>query len=104
MREVIRKVIETEAEAKRIVEAAKTESGRISSDAQKQGQALRERTRQEARLAAAKMLEVAAQEAEREKQERLARATTEIETQVGLDEAMKQRAVEGVVRCVCGFG
>ena len=104
MRDVIQKLIETEAEAKHMVEAAKAEAELILSDAQKKGQDLVALTHQETRIEAEKILETATQEAGREKQERLSRAAAEIETQVRLDEAPKQRAVEGVVRCVCGFG
>ena len=60
-----------------------------------------DRARKEARLEAERMLEAAAQEAEQEKQERLTRAAAEIQTQVRLEEAIMQRAVGSVVRCVC---
>lgn len=104
MREIIQMVIETEAEAKRIVEAAREEAERLLLDVRSQRQNLLDRARQEARLAAEKTLEGATQEAGQEKQVRLAWAAAEIETQIGLDEATKQCAVEGVLRWVCGFG
>ena len=104
MRDVIQKLIETEAEAKHIVETARAEAERILSDAQKQGRDLMALTRQETRVEADRILAAAIREAEREKQECLARAAAEIETQARLNEATKQRAVEEVVRCVCGFG
>ena len=104
MRDVIQKLIETEAEAKQIVEAARAEAGRILSDAQKRGRDLMALTRQETRVEADRILVAAVREAESEKQELLARAAAEMETQVRLNEATKQRAVEEVVRCVCGFG
>lgn len=102
MRDVIQRVIAAEAEAKRIIEAAKTEADRISSDAQKKGQHLVAQARQEARAEAERMLEAAIHGAEREKQERLACIAAEIETQVCLGETIRQRAVAGAVRCVCG--
>jgi hypothetical protein len=54
-------------------------------------------------LDAEKMLATTLQTAEAEKKERLARAAAEIETQVRVDEATAQQAVEAVTRCVCGF-
>lgn len=102
MRDVIQSVIATEAEARNLVAAARAEADRISSDAQKRSQDLVARARQEARTAAERMVEAAVNEARREKQERLARTTAEIETQVRLEETARQRAVAGVMRCVCG--
>jgi vacuolar-type H+-ATPase subunit H len=102
MRNVIQKVLETEAEAKRLVEAAKAEAEDILSKARKQAQELLAQARREARAEAERMVEAAVKEAERERQERLARAAAEIKTQVRLDEPVTRRAVEGVVLCVCG--
>jgi len=102
MRNVIQKVLETEAEAKHIVEAANAEADDILSKARKQTQELLAQANREARAEADRMVEAAVKEAEREKQERLARAAAEIKTQIRLDEAVTRRAVEGVVRCVCG--
>jgi len=102
MRDVIQKVIATEAEAKHIVAAARTEAERLASEAQKQSQDLVARARQEARGEAERMVEAARNEAEHEKQERLTRAAVEIETHVRLEEPVKRRAVEAAVRCVCG--
>jgi vacuolar-type H+-ATPase subunit H len=104
VRDVIQKVIATEAEAKRIVEAAKAVADSISSDAQKQAQELVARARQEARAEADGIVTVAVREAGQEKHERLARAIAEIESQVRLDETTRQRAVAGAIRCVCGQG
>ena len=102
MRDVIQKVIATEAEAKRLVEAAKVEAGRVTSEAQKQAEALVGRARQEARVETEKILAMALQEAEREKQELLARATVEMESQIRFDKDTRDRAVKAVIRCVCG--
>ena len=102
MRDVIQKVIATEAEARRIVEAARAEAVRISAGAQKQGEELVARTRQEARAEADRVVEAALKTAAQEKRERLARAVAEIDTQVQLDETARQRAVAAAIRCVCG--
>lgn len=102
MREVIKNVIATEAEAKGMVAAARAEADRIASDAQQRSQEVVAQARLEARVEAERLVEATEREAEREKQERLARATVEIETQVGLEQTNRQRAVAGAVRCVCG--
>ena len=100
--DVIQKVIATEAEAKRLVEAAKVEAGRITAAAQKQGEELVARARQEALAEAGRIVSAAVREAERRKQEQLVRAAAEIEAQIRFDEVTRQRAVAGVIRCVCG--
>jgi len=102
MRDVIQKVLATETEAKRLVAAAQADADRIVTAAQQRGQALRAAARQEARGEADQIMAKAAQIAGQEKQERLARAAAEIEAQIRLDETTKQRAVAGVIRCVCG--
>lgn len=103
MRDVIQQVIAVEAEAKCLVEAGRLERDRILSEAQQRGEELVSRTRREARADAGKMIETAVHEAEREKQECLARVAAEIEAQIRLDETTRQRAMEAIVRCVCGF-
>lgn len=102
MRDVIQKVIATEAEAKRMVEAARTEAGRITSEAQKQAESLAARARQEVRVEMERIMATALQEAEREKQELLARATVEMESQIRFDQGTRDRAVKAVICCVCG--
>jgi vacuolar-type H+-ATPase subunit H len=102
MREVIRRVVETEGEAKRIVDAGKAEADRIRSEALTQAQETLARARREARVEAEHVVEAAVQEAGREKQRRLAAAVADIESRVRLDEAVRHRAVDAAVRCVCG--
>jgi len=102
MRDVIQKVIATEAEAKRMVEAARAEADHILSGAQKAAEDLIARTRQEARVEAERMVEAAVRSGEQEKREHLSRTVAEIDTQVQLDEIAKQRAVAEAIRCVCG--
>jgi vacuolar-type H+-ATPase subunit H len=102
MRDVIQKVVETETEAKRIVQAAMAEAELIRSAAQKQARNVVTQARQEARMETEKLLAAAIQEAEQEKKERLARAAAEIDTHVRLDSATVQRAAEAAARCVRG--
>ena len=101
MRDIIEKIIATESEAKLIVEAARTEADQILSEAQKKGRDIIEKTRQEVLIEAEKILEIAVETAEREKQQRLADAAVEIESQIQLEPASRESAVERVIRCVC---
>jgi vacuolar-type H+-ATPase subunit H len=103
MREVIKNVIAAEAEARGMVLAARADADRIASDAQKRSQDIVARVQQEARAEAERLVAAAGNEAGREKQDRLAQASIEIETQVRLEAAARQRAVAGAVRCVCGL-
>jgi len=102
VRDVIQKLIATEAEAKSMVEAARTEAGRISSEARQQADALLVRARQEARTETGAILAAAAQQAEREKQEQMAHATLEMESELRFDESTRERAVKAALLCVCG--
>ena len=102
MRDVIQKVIATEAQARRMVEAARDEANHILSGAQKEAEDLIARTRQGLRAEAERLVEAAVRSAEQEKRERLSRIVAEIDTQVQLDEIAKQRAVAEAIRCVCG--
>jgi vacuolar-type H+-ATPase subunit H len=101
MRDVMQKVIATEGEAKLIVEAARAEADRISSDSQKKGQEIVERARHEALTEAGKIVEAAVESAERDKQDRLTQAAAEIEQQIQIEATTRKWAVEEVVRCVC---
>lgn len=102
MRDVIQKVIATEAEAKRIIQAARVEAERIVSEAQKQGRDRVTQARQEARRESEQLLTAAGQAAEQEKAKRLAEATAEMTAGVCLDDATVQRAAEAAARCVRG--
>ncbi len=101
MRDVIQKIIATEGDAKLIVEAAKAQADRILSDAQKKGHDIVEMARQEAASEAGKIIDAAVEAAEHEKQLNLTNAAVEIESRIRLEPAVKQRAIEGIVRCVC---
>lgn len=103
MRDVIQKVIATEAEARRLIEAARAEAERITEAARKQGSENVARARQEARVEAEHLIEAAVRAAEQEKKTRVIRLAAEIETEVRLDETIRQQVVAGAVRCVCGL-
>lgn len=102
MREVIQTVLEAEAEARRMVEAGRGEGACIVSEAQRQAEELLAQAGRQARMEAEGIVAAAVQVAEREKRDRLARAARDIEAEVRLDETTRVRAVEAVVRCVCG--
>lgn len=101
MRDVIQKIISVENEANVTIQDARAEAERITSDARKKSNDLIENARQEALTEAIKIVDASIQGAEKEKQQQLASAAIEIEKQVRLDPAIREWAVEGVVRCVC---
>lgn len=102
MRSVIQKILQTEAEAKSLVEAARLEAEETLSRARQRAQDSMTRARSELHAETERLLQAATQDAEREKQERLARTASEIQAQIRLEEATIRDAVDGVVRCVCG--
>ena len=103
MREVIQKVLAAEAEAKRAVQAARSEAECLLVEARKKGQEIREQTRLKTEAEAGKLIAVAAQEAEQKKQAAVARSAAEIERQIYLDEAAVRAVTDAVVRRVSGF-
>ncbi len=103
MRDVIEKVVATESAAKLIVAEAKAEADRISSDSEKKKKALMEQARLEALTEADRILEEGLREALEEKERRIREAGVRIENDIRIDEAAKERAVSGVVRCVSGL-
>ncbi len=104
MREVIQKVIATEGEARQLAQAARAEAERLVAQARQQARDLTEQAGRAAKLEAETLLAAAEAEAAREKTERLALATAEIETNIRLDETMARLAVAAAVRCVCADG
>jgi vacuolar-type H+-ATPase subunit H len=102
MHSVIQKILQAETEAKRRAETAKLDAEETLSIARQQAQELLAQARNDLRAEAERLLQAATQDAEREKQEHLARVAYEIKTQIRLDEATIRDAVEGVIRCVCG--
>lgn len=101
MRETIQRVMAAEDEATRLVEAAREEGVAILAEGRKRAQELTDRIRQEARLAGEAILRTATEEAHRDREERLRRASAELETSVRLEEATARQAIDAIVRCVC---
>lgn len=104
MRDVIQKVIATETEAKQLVEAAKAERDQILSDAQKKADEIMRQTLQTVRSEAEKIMTAAIEEGEREKQEKLAGIIAEIDSQIRIDETLKEQVVEKIILSVCRHG
>ena len=102
IQEVIQKLVETENEARTLVEAARAESERLMAEARAQAAALTAQAQQQARREAERLLATTLAEAEREKQERLLAAAQTLQAEPGLDPADRARVVHAVVRCVCG--
>jgi len=104
MRDVIQKVIASEAEANQQVQAARVEADRLVTDARIRAGDLVERARNEVRVESAKILATAEEQACLEKTERLNLAANKIKATICLDETQGQRAVAAVLRCVRGSG
>lgn len=101
MRDVIQKIVATEAEAKRTVEEARAQADHILSEARKKAQDIAAQAHLEAIAEAECIVAAAVEDAEKEKEERLARAAAKIAKQAGIDEADRRRIVERVVRFIC---
>jgi vacuolar-type H+-ATPase subunit H len=104
MRETIHRVLAAEDEARRLVEVARGEGEAHLADCRRRAEELAADARREARLAGAALLEAVAEAARREREERLRVASAEIAAAVRLDEVVARRAVDAIVRCVCGRG
>ena len=102
MREVIRGLVEAEGEARRIVQSTRAEAEVSVSEAEKRAQDILFGARADSKSAAEKEIDVAVEEARREKQKRLEKAAAQMEAQVRLDGATEQCAVDAIIRCVCG--
>ena len=102
MRDVIRKLVDAESEARRMVDAARVEADRIAADARHAAEELAARSRRDARREAEEVVETATREALRIKRERLAHASAAIEAEVGVDSAVRQGLIDAAVRHVCG--
>ena len=103
MRDMIQKIIAVENEAKAMVEAARAESDRILANARKECLDIVEKSREETNAEVERILEAAAEAAEQERKDRLARAALEIEDRIQLDPDIRKEVIEGVVRCICGL-
>ncbi len=102
MREVIQGLIEAEGEARGIVQSARAEADALVSEAEKRAQRLAAQARLTARAEAAQTIQTAVEAAQAEKIKRLETATFEIQSQVRMDEATRNRLADAVVRCLSG--
>jgi vacuolar-type H+-ATPase subunit H len=100
MREVIEALLATEAEARRIVQAARGEAEGILSEARKTADALHATARVEARRDARNAIDAAIKAAQEERRRRQDAAVTVMEQHVQLDTVLKNSLVEAVVRCI----
>ncbi|MDD3846735.1 MAG: hypothetical protein PHC90_10290 [Syntrophorhabdaceae bacterium] len=101
MRDMIQKIVATEAQGKAAVEEAKAKADRILAEARKKAQDIAARARQEAGAEADSIVAAAVEAAQKEKDKRLAQVAARIENQVKIDEAARKRVVEAIVRCIC---
>jgi len=101
VRDVIQKIVATEAEAKSAVEEARAQADRILSEARRKARDIAAQANVEANTEAECIVAAAVEAADKEKEERLVRAAAKIDKQVGIDEAGRRRVVEKVVRCIC---
>lgn len=81
---------------------ARAEADRLVADAQQRAHDWGVRARQESGAQAAQAIEKAVEGAGQEKCKRLERARAEIQGEVQMTEAMRDRLADAVVRCVCG--
>ncbi len=102
MREIIQDLVDAEAQASRIVQAAREEADRLVAEAQKRAQERVGQARAEARVQAEKIIQAAVEEAQQLKRQRLAQAEVEIRERVRLDAATRTAIARAVVRAVCG--
>jgi len=101
MREVIQSLMRVEDEAQGIVRAAREEAEGVVAEAEKAAQDVVVRARREARADATHSIEMAVEAARVEKAKRLQAAAAEIESQARIDDALQDRLVKAVVRCIC---
>lgn len=102
MRDVIRKVMEAEQGAQRVLEEARAEEARILAAAREQAKERVARARKEAQAEAEGMIRASEQALSSERTERLEAAGCEMARSVDLKEEVRRSAVDAVVRCVSG--
>lgn len=103
MRDVIQKIVATENQAKRIVEEGRAQADRILADARKQAQDINMRSYQDAGKEAQDIVARAVEAAEGQKRENLAKASVVIEREIVIDEGLKQKIIEEIIRHMCGL-
>lgn len=102
MRDVVQKIVATENQGKRIIEEARAQADRVLAEARKQAQDISMKAYQDAGRQAQEIVNEAVREAEDQKRESLAKASEAIEREVVIDEGLRQKFVEEIIRHVCG--
>jgi vacuolar-type H+-ATPase subunit H len=102
MRDVIQKVMTTENEAMRIVQAARAAGEQILAQARARSREMVRQAHQEARREAEEILAAAEAEAVRERAENLDLAAAGIKQAIQLDETTARQCVDAAVRCILG--
>lgn len=100
MREIIAKVLEAEAEGKKIVAIAKAEAERILAEARAKAQETTDRIRKETQIEITRTVEECEKETLQEKETALARASGEISARFPLDQPAREQAVLAGIHCV----
>jgi len=101
MHEVIARVMETEAEARRIVNEARAEADRILSAARDEARQRSTRIRKDTQAEADRLMEESVRVARQKKQAELSRCAAELEARLPLDPAAGESAVAAALICVC---
>ena len=102
MRDEIQRVMAAEKEARQILDEADSERDRILREARIKAEELIARSRLETRKETETIVADAIKQGEQEKEGRLAQIAADIENQIHLDDTDVEKAVEMVVRSVCG--
>ena len=102
MHDVVKMVLEAEAESKQVLESAESEVQRITAEARRNAQEIVQSMRHETAEQADAIVRAAAEAALREKEERLARAAADLDAAVRFDASRVRALIEAVVRRVSG--
>lgn len=102
MRAVIQDLVAAEAEARAVVQTARTEAERLRSEAEQRAREMVARARQESADEAAQVIARAVEAAEQEKRRRRQAVEVDIERRFHLAEATQARCAEALARWACG--
>ncbi len=101
MHPVIQKVLEAEAEAKRLVEKANAEAEQIILQARQHAKTICEEGKRQARIDTEDLLKSADEAASKETERRLEVALWKTKTEIQVEPHMLDEAVQAVLQCVC---
>lgn len=102
MHDVVKLVLQAEAQARRILEEAEAEAERLAAEGRRRAQEIVQTMRRETAEQADAIVTTAEREALRERGERLAQAAAEIEAAVHLDPLSARAVMNAVIHCVSG--